>query len=166
MLWTVKAIGEFLAADKTLAGDGFWVCDPNEDQCRLRYTIEVEGVPTASTFEIIDFPLTEPRTFTITLNLPPCIWRLDYDPPSKIHVNDVPEMHECPRLVRGPHYHPWHLNAKFHGGRNAPQELPLALPYTARTRTFKAALDWFCDQTRITFAKNQLPALPPRGRLL
>jgi hypothetical protein len=166
MLWTAEAIDDFVAADKTLVGDGHWVCDPNENQCRLKYTIAVGGVPTSSTLEIIDYPYEEPRSFTITLNLPPCVWRLDFDPPHKTHTNDVPDFHECPRLVRGPHFHPWRLNREFLKGRRPPEELPRALPLTCGAKSFQSALDWFCSETRITFARNQLPALPPRGRLI
>jgi hypothetical protein len=166
MLWSVQAIDAFLAADKTLVGDGDWVCDPNEDQCRLKYTIAVDGVPSGSTLVIIDFPLQEPRGFTITLNLPPCIWRLDFDHPPKGHTNDVPEGHECPRLIRGAHFHPWRLNSRFHMGKHPPDELPLALPLKPSIKSFKSSLDWFCAETRITFAKNQMPGLPPRGRLI
>ncbi len=147
MLWTVEAVDAFVAAHKTLVGDGGWVCDPNEDQCRLKYTIAMDGVPTASTLEIIDFPLDTPRSFTITVNLPPCVWRLDFDAPPKGHTNDVPEGHECPRYVRGPHYHPWALNRQFHTGKRPPEELPLALPLSPAIKSYKSALDWFCSET-------------------
>ena len=56
MFWTVRAIDAFMMDDKTLVGDGGWVCDPNEDQCRLKYTIAADGIPTGSTLEIIRFP--------------------------------------------------------------------------------------------------------------
>lgn len=167
MLWTVQAVDDFLASTKTLVGDGAWVCDPDQDNCRLKFTIaQDDGLPTGSTLEIIDFPLDEPRGFTITLNLPPCIWRLDFDPPPKGHTNDVPDGHECPRLITGPHFHPWRLNRVFHTGRRPPEEIPLALPLPREVRVFRSALDWFCSETRITLAKNQVPELPPRGRLL
>ena len=166
MLWTAQAVEDFLAADKTLVGDGYWVCDPNEDQCRLKFTVARDGLPTASTLEVIDYPLESPRSFTVTLNLPPCVWRLDFDPPYKAHTNDVPPMHECPRVVYGPHFHPWRLNAKFHKGKTPPDELPLALPLTSGARSFDSALAWFCAETRISIAKLQIPALPPRGRLV
>lgn len=167
MLWTAEAIDQFIAADKTLVGDSGWVCDPNEDQCRLTYTIAVEGVPTGSRLEVIDYPISRPRGFSVTLNLPPCVWRLDYDPtPGRFHTNDVPEFHECSQQVDGRHYHPWQLNRRFHTGRRPPDELPLALELNEGIKSFESALHWFCGQVNITFGRNQLPSLPPAGRLL
>lgn len=165
MAWTREDVDAFVAADKTLVGDSGWICDPNDEQCRLKFTVAVDGVPTASTVEVIDFPLETPRGFTITLNVPPCIWRLDFDPSTKVHVNDVSDFHECPKLVTGPHSHPWRLNRQFHKGKSIPEELPLALPLDG-IKSFKSALDWFCAETNITFSKNQLPELPPTGKLL
>lgn len=166
MLWTPEAVDRFLSCDKTLVGDGDWVCDPSDDECWLKFTIAVAGVPTQSTFEVVDYPVAQPRGFGMTLNVPPCVWRLDFDPPWKIHTNDVPEFHECQPLIRGPHYHPWHLNRRFHKGKNIPSELPLALPLDEGIKSFKSALDWFCAQVKITFEKGQLPELPPAGRLI
>lgn len=166
MLWTADAVDRFLGVDKTLVGDGDWVCDPNQDQCRLKYTIAADGRPTNSTFEVIDFPLERPRGFTITINLPPCVWRLDFDPPPKGHTNDVPDGHECPRFIKGPHFHSWRLNRKFQKGSNPPDELPLALPLPPTIKVFKSALDWFCAETKITPARSQIPELPPSGRLI
>jgi hypothetical protein len=166
MAWTVAQVDGFVDADKTLVGDAGWVCDPNEDQCRLRFTIAVAGVPTSSTFEVIDFPLNDPRGWTFTLNLPPCVWRLDYIPWSQFHTNEVPDGHECPKLVRGPHFHPWRLNRQFHKGNVPPDRLPLALPLPSGIKSFKSSLDWFCAEVRITIAKHQLPELPPARRLL
>ena len=98
-------------------------------------------------------------------NAPPAVWRLDFDGPKEWHLNDVPEMHECPRLIYGPHYHPWRLNRAGVKRGRLPTELPLAMPLPAM-RGFDATLHWFCDETRITIGKGQIPARPTPGTLL
>lgn len=155
-----------MASDKTLLGDGGWQCDPVDQDCKLKFTLAVDGEPTQFTLEIVDFPMRPAKGFTFLINAPPPIWRLDFDAWWEKHTNDVPEIHECPRIVQGPHFHPWRLNRQFLKRGQLPDELELALPLAGNIQSFDAALRWFADETRIAIGKGQIPARPTPGNLL
>lgn len=165
MYWTAEAVDQLMAADKTLLGDGDWQCDAIDRDCKLVFTLAIDGVPCGLSLQITDFPMQPSKGWTIIINAPPAVWRLDFDGPKEWHLNDVPEMHECPRLIYGPHYHPWRLNRAGVKRGRLPTELPLAMPLPAM-RGFDATLHWFCDETRITIGKGQIPARPTPGTLL
>jgi hypothetical protein len=166
MIWTAGAVENFLAADKTLVGDGGWTCDLYEEACRLVFSLAVNGEISGHTFEITHFPLKANLEFTMIVNVPPVIMRLDYDPPTQLHVNEVGNMDECQVSVYGPHVHLWRLNKHRIRQGKLPDTLPRALPLPSAIKTFDAALNWFCAEANIFPSKGQIPALPPRGKLI
>ena len=161
-----SVVAEFLAAPKTIAENSGWVCDPHTDECRIKYLLEIDGIPTSASLDVTSFPMTSSNGFTITLNAPPCVARLDFDPPEKFHDNPIAAFLTLGSRIYGPHCHYWEDNAHLCDANSLPRELPYARPLPTTIATYRAALYWFCQNVNIIFHNGEFVERPPRGRLI
>jgi hypothetical protein len=161
-----KVVDRFLAATKTLVGRGDWVCEIDTEECRMGWPLAVDGVLTRARLDVSAYPLEQDYGFTITLNFPPCIMRLDYVPDYEGHTNPVEEYSRWPLIVLGPHIHLWEDNRRFCAASTLPRELLVAMPLANNIRRYEQAMHHFCDIARIQRSNDDLLPLPPRGRLI
>lgn len=127
--------------------------------------VAVDGIPTGATLDATAYPLADHYPFTITLNFPPCIWRLDYDPPYSSHTNPISNFSEFERVVYGPHYHAWADHSRYAKPNALPRELDWARPLPSSIKKYEHAIRWFCDETNIRLENDQFLELPARGLL-
>jgi hypothetical protein len=107
-----------------------------------------------------------PARFTISLEWPDCVWRLDFEPYYKHHPNphtEVARLGVEPR-IDGPHYYSWADNRHLMRTARIGQ-LPVARPFK-KTKKWIPALRWFCGETNIVLPKAEMLDFPPRDRLL
>ena len=161
-----SVVERFLAVQKTIEGTGDWVCDQQTLKCRLKYALAIDGVIVPQTLDVSHFPRSDIKGFTITLNFPPCILRLDYDPPEKYHDNPVSFIGGFEARVYGPHFHEWADNSRFCDKTNITDELPYARTLPTNIKSYKAALFWFCDRANIVMTNENYVELPPAEWLL
>ncbi|TPK58608.1 hypothetical protein FJ930_29660 [Mesorhizobium sp. B2-4-15] len=161
-----EAVADFLAATKTVEGTDGWSCDAHTEECRLKYLLAIDGIPVSASVDIMSFPMSGNNGFTITLNVPPCIARLDFDPREKFHDNPVGDFSEFESRIYGPHCHAWPDNACLCDSNALPKELSYARPLDPAIMSYQSALFWFCQSVNIVFHNGVFIERPSRGRLL
>jgi hypothetical protein len=160
-----KVVAEFLAVTKTAEGMAYWVRDDGSEECRIGWPIAVDGLLTSATLSVTAYPFDEAHGFTITLNFPPCISRLDFVGPNEAHANPIEDFSRCDAIVYGPHVHLWQDNSRFCTASTLPRELECAIPVPLAVKRYEKAMFWFCDEVNIRFTQEQLLPLPPRNTL-
>ncbi len=159
-------VEKYLAAEKELSGIPNWRAGNRDGEQRAVWAVLLGDV-NAGNLDLTAYPDEPSLRFTITLNLPPCIWRLDYDPDFKMHTNPpdrVPPLDDF--TIRGPNYHAWDDNKHLVNGSSLPAKLKCARRLKENIRRFDSALRWFCGETNIKLPVGPLIDLPPRSRLL
>jgi hypothetical protein len=91
-------VDRFLAeGDKALAGSPDWSPGNRDGEMRLSMPVMVKGQASPVHFQITAYPNEATLRFTLTLNWPPCFWRVDFDPPHKRHHNPLKQVAgSCP----------------------------------------------------------------------
>lgn len=161
-----QRIDAFLAAKKTLGGTPEWVVGNRSEERRAVWPVMLNGRSAEATLQATAYPHEGTLRFTIGLEWPDCIWRLDFEPFYKKHSNPLAEITRLgvePRLD-GPHYHSWADNRHLVKGGRVDQ-LPVARSFK-RIKKWDAAMRWFCGETKIVMTKAQMLDFPPRDRLL
>lgn len=167
----VDVADALLAADKELSNPlPAWQTGNRQIEKRLVWPVLVEGEFVGLNLNLTAYPndadYTDER-FTITLNLPPCIWRLDFDPPYKRHRNPPGYGEEMGAfVVSGPSYHAWADNREFASPTRLPPRLRCARNLPSQIRSLRQAFPWFCDQANIRFSHEQMVDYPPRELLV
>lgn len=160
-------VDRYLDAPKRVAGRGQW--EPTE---RL-------GVQTWSAHLTLNGEVTElqlrmkaytapPITgeFRIILTLGYCVWRLCFVR-SDGHVNPAVRPRHLPLgPLDCPHYHGWEDNRSLATAAALPKRLKYANRLPDEIADFDTALRWFCAQTNIVFAEDELPTFPRSDTLL
>lgn len=156
-----------LKADKMLAGAEAWAEGNRPGERRLTWPVLVNGELVGVHLCITAYPASAPLRFTIGLNVPPCIWRLDYDPPFKRHRNPLADGARLGAyVITGPHYHAWPDNRHFATPGTLPRKLECARELPRNIQTFHAGLRWFCGETNIKIPSGPLIDLPAREKLI
>ncbi|QEX16125.1 hypothetical protein FRZ44_14170 [Hypericibacter terrae] len=159
-------VDAFLAAPKRVAAEAAWQQGNRPAEFRALWPILVEDSLVGASMQATAIPNSPEPQFTITLNIPDCVWRLDFEPSWKRHANP---MWAAPALgdfvVNGPHFHAWADNSSMASLTQVP-ELLCARALPATVKTWKQALRWFCAETRIELAKTQMIEYPPREGLI
>lgn len=161
-----KRIDAFLAAKKTLGGTASWTTGNRADERRAVWPVLLNGQSVGASLQATAYPHESVLRFTIGLEWPDCIWRLDFEPYYKHHANahtEVQRLSVEPR-IDGPHYHAWADNRHLVRGARIGQ-LPVARQFK-RIRKWEAAMRWFCGQTNIVMPTSQMLDFPRRDRLL
>lgn len=161
-----KVIEDFLQADKTVIGTAGWSCDIETEECRASWPVAVDGVPTGARLDVSAYPLGDYYEFSIMLNFPPCITRLDFVAPFEAHGNPVEDFVRWNPIVWGPHIHLWEDNKRFCTASTLPKELEVAIALPEGIKRFEQAMRHFCDIVNITIASRDIPALPDRRTFL
>lgn len=160
-------VAAFLLVEKELQGEQFWGPGNRDEERRISWPISVEGEMFGATLALTAYPDEPEQRFTITLNLPPCVWRLDMDPDYKRHRNPYDRGERLgTHTISGPNYHSWDDNRHLATPSRLPDKLTCARPLPTGFRTFERALRWFCGETKIILPNNQMVELPPRERLV
>lgn len=68
--------------------------------------------------------------------------------------------------IFGSHFHRWADNSVLAGVHAGPKELEFAVPLPGNVRSFESAFRFFCADSKILVAANEMPTLPPRDTLL
>lgn len=162
----VETVDALLLADKTLAGEPSWAKGNRDGDFRLSMPVVIGDEMPGVTLQVTAYPNEPSLRFTITLNLPPCIWRLDFDPDTEVHHNplDWPAQLGGYR-VRGPHFHAWEDSRHLTTAATLP-DLRYARAFPSNIKTFDSALRWFCGRTKIRLSGQQRITLPPRTVLI
>ena len=160
-------VDEFLKAEKRLVGEPDWGPGNRPSEQRLNVPLSINGAPTNVNLQITAYPNEPTLRFTITLNWPPCFWRVDYDPPHKRHTNPL---HRVPllggaRRVEGPSYHSWADNKHLATMAALPDNLDCARPLASKIRGWDNTFRWFCEETRIVLGGSKIE-LPPKTRFI
>lgn len=161
-----KRIDAFLKARKTLGGTASWGRGNRDDERRAVWPVLLAGRSVGATLQATAYPHENTLRFTIGLECPDCIWRLDFEPYYKHHPNahtEVVRLGVEPRIA-GPHFHAWADNRHLVRGARVGQ-LPVARAFK-RIKKWDAALRWFCGETNIVMQKAQMLEFPRRDRLL
>lgn len=154
----VQAVDAYVATRKTLVfGNAplVWQAARDTYARRLKLPIEIGGEQHSGQYLLIDaFPDRKPQEFIIMLLFNDhTICRLDFEPTS-VHSN--PLNAPVPGLVRGPHWHSWHLNktqVKIVSGKYF--ALPVATPISG-PRNFDDALRFYCQQNNIELGAHPI----------
>ena len=162
-----KLIDSLLAAEKALAGNPGWQPGNRPGELRWDWPVLVEGESANCQVSVTAYPEDYPNRFTITLNyVGRCIWRLDYEPDYKAHINPPDR---APFLgdytIWGRHYHSWADNRHLATPANPPRILDCARALPSNIQNWENAFRWFCGETRIT-QSGAVPDLPIPVRLL
>lgn len=156
-----------LKADKVLAGAEVWSDGNRPAERRLKWPVLVEGELVGVSLCITAYPAAPELRFTISLVVPPCIWRLDYDPPFKKHRNSLADGERLGGFViTGPHYHAWTDNQHLAEPATLPKKLDCARKLPRNIQTFHSALRWFCAETNIRIPPERMIDLPAREKLI
>jgi hypothetical protein len=158
-----EVVDDFLACDKTLEGTADW--QDFGEESRLKWPISVDGILTDASLDATAYPFAGLYPFTITLNFPPCIWRLEHGPGYLRHDNPLEEMSQFDRTLWGPHYHSWADNRRLAKANALPPELEWARQLPEEIRKFEHAIRWLCGETKIMIRTEQVIELPPKGFL-
>ncbi len=158
-----EVVDDFLACDKTLEGTPVW--QEFEEESRIKLPVAADGLITAATLDVTAYPFENFYPFTITLNFPPCIWRLEHGPGYLRHDNPFEEMSQFERTLWGAHYHSWVDNRRLAKFNVLPPELEWARSLPNQIRRFEQAIRWFCSETKIIIRNEQILDLPSKGFL-
>ena len=158
-------IDQFLAGPKRLAGRPVWRSGNGSDDKRVVWPILVGTSVSEATLGITAYPNRTALQFTITLNLPPCIWRLDFIPPQESHSNPLDRGSMLGYRVYGPHYHAWADNRHLATAATLPKVLLCARSLPRQITKWDQAFRWFCAAVGIALEPDQVIDLPPREGL-
>lgn len=159
-------VDALLASDKQLAGIGEWRTDMNGAHRYVR-AVEYRG-EIAAELCVKSYPRQPQLSFRLILYMMDiAIWRLDYTQDDKPHFNS----HDKPLdlvlgPIQGPHYHAWGDNRRFATAHSLPKRLFNARILSEKLRSFDNAFRWFCAETRVFVANEDVPELPKRDTLL
>jgi hypothetical protein len=166
----LAAINAFMAERKRIVGYDvapLWGPGFTPYERVMKYPLEVQGEQRGAQLMVVGFPNQPGLKFRLGILFPGMICRLDYTDETHPNSLDGVQAGLVPPIVAGPHYHSWPVNRRFFRGVTKAPELHDAVPYSEHTRTFDAALRWFCADTNIqSLPPAHLIALPPRERLL
>lgn len=165
------AVDGFLQADKALAGNAIWRDGTGDEDWRAAYVVLVEGEHVGAALDLTAYPQTPTNRadcrFTITLNCPQPVWRIDFDPPDKGHPNPIDRIGILGEgMVFGPHFHSWQDNRHLATRAALPRELSCARTLPPQIRRWEQAFRWFCGQTGISLPAGPVIGLPERDRLV
>lgn len=160
-------VDAFLAVEKHLSGVPNWVVGNRDAERRISWPIIINGQTSSPTLELTAKP-NDHSQFTISLCIPPCIWRLDFDPPSRgPHHNPLDRAKGLGgAAIYGPHFHAWSDNRHLATKMKLPDDPVCARQLPGNVRTFPNALRWFCGETKIRLESSQMIELPQRTELL
>ncbi len=169
--YIAKVVDALLKADKSLDGEPPpWVEGNRRTEKRLLWPVAVDGSYIGLSLQITAYP-NDPgyrgERFTITLNVPPCIWRMDFDPPYKRHTNP-PDFgaRTGTFTVSGKSFHSWADNRHYATKTRLPTVLGCARLLPPEVRHFRQALRWFCDETNSKILSEQMFDYPQRELML
>lgn len=165
------AVDAFLGAEKSLTGTAKWHDGTGDGDWRTSYVVLAEGEHVGAALDLTAYPHIptdrEDCRFTITLNCPQPIWRIDFEPPDKGHTNPLDRSRFLGEgLVYGPHYHSWPDNRHIATKAMLPKELGCARTLPPQIRRWEQAFRWFCGETGITLPSGAMLELPKRSRLV
>tara|TARA_R110002110_G_scaffold333142_1_gene544021 strand:+ start:445 stop:984 length:540 start_codon:yes stop_codon:yes gene_type:complete len=165
------AVDAFLNSSKSLAGTAEWREGNGGHDFRASYVVLVNGEHVGAALDLTAYPnLATDRNdcrFTISLNCPHPIWRIDFEPLHKGHSNPLDRFNELGEgTLFGPHYHAWQDNRHLATKRSLPKELPCARSLPAQIRKWEQAFRWFCGQTGITLPAGPVIDVPQRTLLV
>lgn len=153
----------YLGMKKTLLGIPKWVPGNRPDQHSLKWPIQCAGIGEGPKIEV-DYSASAPMLlYSISLNIPPPIVRLDIGEELD-HVVKAGKMTR-PKIVHGHHFHAWSRNSPSRGIESLPRELKYCEKYDGPT-DFGRAFVWFCAAVGIDVNPSEIPALPTRSTLL
>jgi hypothetical protein len=159
-------VDAMLAADKELAGMPQWDSGNRDGESRLVWPVLLQGRLVGITLNITAYPADPPLRYTITLNVPPCVWRLDFEHPYKRHKNGLSDGKRLGAyVINGPNFHAWPDNRHLATPAILPKKLECARAFD-HAATFNAGLRWFCGETKILLRRDQEIDFPARERLI
>jgi hypothetical protein len=153
----------FLAASKRLVGEAQWSSMPGSLEQRAFFRVEADAARLPiGRLELIAYPTTEHRGFSLLLNYPLPILRLNNDTEDHFHDNAYP-LQGVPRRVHGSRIYLWSDNRLVF----QPQvhHLPLARPLPRSLQSWENALRHLCGEAHIDLTGFVLPAYPRRMTL-
>lgn len=162
----LQEVDNLLGVQKQIAGTGqlIWQDGRSNGSKCVKIPLEIDGIQYGAQLVVIAYP-QEPGRFSILIVHQIAVCRLDVVDDGEIHGNfQALPADGIPGLVNGPHFHEWQLNRRLIEGSNRLQKLPLARPFD-QTRSYEAALRWFCAQTRVDIPYDFDFDLPPRESL-
>jgi hypothetical protein len=160
-------VDALLAADKELAGTAIWEAGNRIGERRLVWPVLIGGQLKGVNLNITAYPNSPPLQFGITLNVPPCVWRLDFEHPHAKHRNPLPDAERLGGYrINGSNYHAWADNRHLATAATLPKELECARALPANIQTFEAGLRWFCGETKIRIRNEQMIEFPERTGLI
>lgn len=163
-----KLIDALLAAPKELAGTPSWQPTGDPGEMRLTWPVMVNGeIPPGVTVAINYYPNANPQRYSISLNAPKSVYRVDWDSQDEqYHPNSASRPKGLPASVTGPHVHAWVDNRHFCTAHSLPSTLLNANYLPEQLRTFEHVLRWFLGQVGIAQPANDLIQPPTRSTLL
>lgn len=161
---TRDLIDASIRSDKALIGSGMWI-DDNREYCKKwARLIEIDGEIQNIQLLIKYHTNDENIKFRILLNIPQCIWRIDFA--DEDHLNPLSAPFRPGETISGPHYHAWADNRQYVHANALPKKLQSARPLPQEVGTFQSAYRWFCKQVNIQCKDAEIPTLPAKDRLL
>ena len=165
--YIADTVDAFLLAEKELEGEQHWSPGNRSEERRITWPVLVEGELIGAFLGLTAYPDEPKQRFTITLNLPPCIWRLDMEPDYKLHRNPYRQAEQLGgHKIAGPNFNSWADNRHLATPARLPDKLTCARALPSTFKTFESAFRWFCGETRIIVPNNQMVSLPLRERLV
>ena len=164
-------IDAFLKAEKELAGEFQWLVGNREGEQVGSFALLKGGEITDSSLEVIAYPSTSTDRgaecrFKILLCVHRCVWRIDFDPSDKFHINPADRSELIGEgIVYGPHYHAWSDNKHLATATVLPKKLTCARTLPLQVRRWEQAFRWFCGETGIVLGDMTIPRLPEREEL-
>lgn len=145
-----------------------WAWQPGGDDTtrRLVLPLQLGGEISGQSLEILAYPNEDRLKFMLTINYPPVVWRLCFDPLQR-HTNRHRKAGDgVPLAVRGPHHHPWVQNRRFVKSTRRAIKLKNAIELPSNLTDFQETFAWFCVQTNIKLPPPRQIDLPPKEVLI
>lgn len=158
-------VTSFIAAPKKLLGTPSWSHGSRPNQFRLLWPIEIAGIGTGPTVEILHSAAAPHLKLSVMLNIPPVVARVDIDT-TAAHTNRPPVPSGVPRTIAGHNHHLWSDNCPKGSSSAVPKKLQIARPHVGCPDTYPEVFEWFCAKLDITFSAALLPSLRDRETLL
>lgn len=161
-------VDQALAAKKSLEGEPDWAKGNRDGENRLSMPVKIKGEVSHLTLGITAYP-NDPQglRFTVTLNWPPCIWRVDFDPEHEWHLNPLDRAQILGGYrISGRHFHGWNDNRHLATHSALPDSLKCARQLPKSIRTFDDGLRWFCSEVNIVLPKDHGIIFPQKTSLL
>ncbi len=158
-------VDSFLAEEKTLAGYGDFVNTEQPDEQEWRRLLVQNGEVTDGELRVIAYPASPKREFRLLVLMSDhCVTRLDYVfDRDGAHINDFHRPMGYPSLpIRKPHIHRWDANRRIARVDKYPRKLLYAIEIDDKITNLERAFKWFCDELRISFTGEDVPAWPTR----